>query len=56
MGWCYESQQQQKKDSYIILIGDSKTYQHLMEEALQFLLIFPGDWHVSKLLASFNQN
>ena len=41
---------------YVILVGDGKTYQHLIEikqtygVALRQLLIYPGDWHI---LANF---
>ncbi len=44
------------QEGYIILVGDGKTYQHLMEikhtygASLHKLLIYPGEWHT---LANF---
>ena len=42
------------QDGCIVLVGDGKTYEHLMQVKLTYgsemtkLFIFPGDWHVLK--------
>ena len=41
-------------DDWVVLVGDGKSYQHLMQVKWQYgaspdrLLIFPGDWHILK--------
>ena len=50
----YELKKIKDRNSYLIVVGDGKTYEHLnnikchYELELDRLLVFSGDWHVLK--------